>query len=242
MTARAAGTSLAGQCVGDGIVIDISKHFQKIGALDLANKTVTVEPGVIRDDLNRFLKPHGLFFGPNTSTSNRCTIGGMVGNNSCGSTSIVYGSTRDHTLELTTILSDGSEAVFNQQSFDKFKKKAQAQTLEGKIYRQIYDALSNEEVQQEIENNFPKKTVSRRNTGYAVDELLSYEGFGGENPTLNLATLLTGSEGTLAFTTEITLKLDELPPSKNCMVAAHFNSIKESMDAVLIAMKHNLNI
>jgi FAD/FMN-containing dehydrogenase len=123
LTTRAAGTSLAGQCVGDGIVIDISKHFQKIGTLDLANKTVTVEPGVIRDDLNRFLKPHGLFFGPNTSTSNRCTIGGMVGNNSSGTTSIQYGVTRDKVLQIKTILSDASMVTFKRVNAQEFRDK-----------------------------------------------------------------------------------------------------------------------
>jgi FAD/FMN-containing dehydrogenase len=100
--------------------------------------------------------------------------------------------------------------------------------------------LSNEEIQQEILKEFPRKNIHRRNNGYPVDELLNYEGFGGESQTINLATLLTGSEGTLAFTTEITLQLDMLPPTKNIMVVAHFNSIQESMEAVVIAMKHNL--
>ena len=100
---RAAGTSLAGQCVGSGVVVDIGKQFKQISKLDLKSKTVWVEPGVIRDELNHFLKPHGLHFGPNTSTANRCMIGGMVGNNSCGSSSIKYGTTRDHVLEMKVI-------------------------------------------------------------------------------------------------------------------------------------------
>ncbi|WP_372793190.1 FAD-binding and (Fe-S)-binding domain-containing protein [Lutibacter sp.] len=237
---RAAGTSLAGQCVGDGLVVDISKHFTKILAFDEHKKTVTIQPGVIRDELNNYLKPYGLFFGPNTSTSNRCMIGGMVGNNSSGTTSIKFGVTRDKVLELKTILSDGSEAVFNKNTISEFNQKKQGNSLENRIYQTIFNELSNPENQQEIIKEFPKKNIHRRNNGYAVDELLNYEGFGGKNPTINLATLLTGSEGTLAFTTEITLQLDNLPPSKNIMVAAHFNSIKESMDAVVIAMKHNL--
>ena len=109
---RTAGTSLAGQCVGDGIVVDVSKYFTNMLAFDEANKTITVEPGIIRDDLNRFLKPFGLFFGPNTSTSNRCMIGGMVGNNSSGSTSIRYGVTRDKVISIEGLLSDGSESNF----------------------------------------------------------------------------------------------------------------------------------
>ncbi|HIC31186.1 MAG TPA: FAD-binding oxidoreductase, partial [Flavobacteriaceae bacterium] len=113
---RTAGTSLAGQCVGRGIVVDVSKHFNKIISLDEQNKTVTVQPGVVRDQLNNYLKPFGLFFGPNTSTSNRCMIGGMVGNNSSGTTSIKYGVTRDKVIQLKTILSDGSEAIFNSKN------------------------------------------------------------------------------------------------------------------------------
>ena len=109
---RTAGTSLAGQCVGEGIIVDVSKHFTNIIAFDEIKKTITVEPGVIRDELNLFLKPFGLFFGPNTSTSNRCMIGGMVGNNSSGSTSIKYGVTRDKVLQIDGILSDGSLASF----------------------------------------------------------------------------------------------------------------------------------
>jgi FAD/FMN-containing dehydrogenase/Fe-S oxidoreductase len=238
---RAAGTSLAGQCVGDGIVVDISKHFNQILEINTNENWVRVQPGVVRDELNVFLEPYGLFFGPNTSTANRCMLGGMVGNNSCGSTSIVYGSTRDHVIELRTILSDGSEAVFNQLSFDNFKKKAQAQTLEGKIYRQIYDALSNEEVQQEIENNFPKKTVSRRNTGYAVDALLDTNIFTQTtNKNFNFCELLCGSEGTLAFTTEIKLNLVPLPKPNVVLVAAHFNSIQESLQATIIAMQKDI--
>jgi FAD/FMN-containing dehydrogenase/Fe-S oxidoreductase len=237
---RAAGTSLAGQCVGDGLVIDISKYFTKILAFDELKKTITMQPGVIRDELNNFLKPYGLFFGPNTSTSNRCMIGGMVGNNSSGTTSIKYGVTRDKVLALKTILSDGSEVVFNELTTSEIHQKKIGDSLENTIYKSIINELSNAEIQQEILKEFPKKNIHRRNNGYPVDELLNYEGFGGSNQTINLATLLTGSEGTLAFTTEITLQLDMLPPTKNIMVVAHFNSIQESMEAVVIAMKHNL--
>ena len=237
---RAAGTSLAGQCVGDGLVVDISKYFTKILAFNEHKKTVTIQPGVIRDQLNDFLKPYGLFFGPNTSTSNRCTIGGMVGNNSSGTTSIKYGVTRDKVLELKTILCDGSEVVFKALNAEEFHQKTKENSLESKIYTTIFDILTNKENQVEILKEFPKKNIHRRNNGYPLDKLLNYEGFGGTNKAINLASLLTGSEGTLAFTTEITLQLDPLPPSKNIMVAAHFNSIQESMEAVIVAMKHNL--
>ena len=237
---RAAGTSLAGQCVGDGLVVDISKYFTKILAFDEHKKTVTVQPGIIRDELNDYLKPFGLFFGPNTSTSNRCMIGGMVGNNSSGTTSIKYGVTRDKVIELKTILSDGSEAIFNKITTFEFNQKRQGNLLENSIYKTIFNELSTEKNQQEIIKEFPKTNIHRRNNGYAVDELLKFEVFGGEKTTINIAKLLTGSEGTLAFITEITLQLDTLPPSKNLMIAVHFNSIKESMEAVVIAMKYNL--
>src|SRR5688572_24272074 len=119
-----------------------------------------------------FLKPHGLFFGPETSTANRAMIGGMVGNNSCGSNSVVYRSTREHLLEVTALLSDGSETVFRSLSIDEFHEKCEGTTLENTIYRTVRSLLSNFENQQEIRREFPKQSVERRNTGYAVDMLL----------------------------------------------------------------------
>jgi len=237
---RAAGTSLAGQCVGEGIVVDISKYFTNIIAFDEHNKTVTIQPGVIRDDLNLFLKPYRLFFGPNTSTSNRCTIGGMVGNNSSGTTSIKYGVTRDKVIQLKTVLSDCSEVIFNELSKEEFKQKTQGSTLENNIYKTIFSELSSEEIQQEIKNEFPKAAIHRRNTGYALDELLNTSVFSNSEEKINIAKLLCGSEGTLAFTTEITLQLDDLPPTESILVAVHFNSIQESLEAVVVAMQHNL--
>lgn len=237
---RAAGTSLAGQCVGEGIVIDISKYFNKIISFDKQNQTITIQPGIIRDDLNKYLKPYGLFFGPNTSTSNRCMIGGMVGNNSSGTTSIKFGVTRDKVIRLKTILSDGSLIEFSDITSNEFINKTKLKTLEGNIYKTIYNQLSKPENQEEVKNNFPKKSIHRRNTGYAVDSLLNSDLFGGNMPIINLSKLLCGSEGTLAFTTEITLKLDKFPPKESVLIAAHFKSVQESMQAVVIVMKHNL--
>ncbi|WP_271767710.1 FAD-binding and (Fe-S)-binding domain-containing protein [Aquimarina algiphila] len=237
---RTAGTSLAGQCVGDGIVVDVSKYFTEIISIDRSKKTVTVQPGVIRDDLNRFLKPYGLFFGPNTSTSNRCMIGGMVGNNSSGTTSIQYGVTRDKVLELHTVLSDGSEAVFSEISIEEFNTKRNIDTLEGKIYQSIYKELSPKAAQEEIIANFPKPEIHRRNTGYAIDELINSEVFSRDTTPINLCKLLSGSEGTLAFTTQITLQLDELPPDESLMIAAHFKTINDCMNAVVPVMEHSL--
>ena len=240
LTPRTAGTSLAGQTVGSGIIVDVSKYFTKIVSFDANKKTVTVQPGVIRDELNLFLKPHGLFFGPNTSTSNRCMIGGMVGNNSSGTTSIRYGVTRDKIVEIKALLSDGSSVVFKELSSAEFIEKTKGDSLESKIYKTIYEELSNEATQKEIIKEFPKPEIHRRNTGYAVDLLLQSELFSGTEKTINLGKLLCGSEGTLAFTTEITLKADDLPPTNNVMVVAHFHTIQESLEAVMIAMKHHL--
>jgi hypothetical protein len=237
---RTAGTSLAGQCVGDGIVVDVSTHFTKIISFDEQAKTVTLEPGIVRDSLNLFLHPYGLFFGPNTSTSNRCMIGGMVGNNSSGSTSIKYGVTRDKVLQIEAILSDGSTAIFKEISSEEFIRKTKENSLEGQIYKSIYTELSSKKNQQEIKEQFPKEIIHRRNTGYAVDEFLTSDLFGGIQPTINVAKFLSGSEGTLAFSTSITLQLDALPPKESIMVCSHFTSINESLLATVSAMKHNL--
>lgn len=235
---RTAGTSLAGQCVGEGIVVDVSKYMNQILELNPEERWVRVQPGVIRDDLNRFLKPYGLFFGPNTSTSNRCMIGGMVGNNSSGTTSIQYGTTRDHVLELHTILSDGSQVVFGQLEASAFAKKLEGETLENRIYRHLAERLQDKQVQKEIVAQFPKAGIHRRNTGYAVDELLPLQPFNPTGAAFNMCRLLAGSEGTLSFTTEIKISLDPLPAPEAIVIAAHFNSIRESMDATLIAMQY----
>ena len=237
---RTAGTSLAGQCVGDGIVVDVSKYFTKIIELDEKAQTVTVEPGVVRDTLNNYLKPFGLFFGPNTSTSNRCMIGGMVGNNSSGTTSIQYGVTRDKVIELHTILSDATEVVFGELSSEEFQQKKTLETLEGNIYKTLYNALKPEAVQKQIIEYFPKPEIHRRNTGYAIDELIKSDVFSESSESFNMCKLLSGSEGTLAFTTQITLKLDALPPRESIMIAAHFDSIENCLNAVEFTMKHNL--
>ncbi len=237
---RAAGTSLAGQCVGKGVVVDVSKYFNKILDFNKEDKTIKVQSGVIRDELNDFLKPHGLFFGPNTSTSNRCMIGGMVGNNSSGTTSIQYGVTRDKVLSLNTILSDGSQVEFSSLSKEGFQEKLKQKNLEGNIYKMLFDEFSNKDTQKEILKEFPKASIHRRNTGYALDALIDSEIFSNSDKPINIAKLLCGSEGTLAFTTEITLKLDELPPKNSVLIAAHFTSINDSLKAVVHAMKHDL--
>lgn len=239
---RTAGTSLAGQCVGDGLVVDVSRYMNEILSLDKDKKTIKVQPGVIRDELNTYLESSGLFFGPNTSTSNRCMIGGMVGNNSSGTTSIRYGVTRDKVLELRTILSDGSQAVFKALTPSEYKEKMKLKSLEGDIYRNLYEELSTPQVQNAIKEGFPKRTIHRRNTGYAVDELLLSSLFDVEEDHINLCKLLSGSEGTLAFTTEITLQLDPIPPVFSAMVVTHYKTLEDSLKDVVPVMQHNLHL
>lgn len=235
---RAAGTSLAGQVVGGGIVTDISKHFNQILEINTQEHWVRVQPGVVLDELNKILEPTGLFFGPETSTSNRCMIGGMVGNNSCGSHSLVYGSTRDHTLELNAILSDGSEVVFGRLTKAQFEQKCSLQSLEGQIYRNILSILGNKDNQGEIRAQFPDKSIHRRNTGYAIDLLLESEPFTGSEEEFNFCKLIAGSEGTLCFITEIKLHLDPLPPKQKALICVHCNSLDETFKANLVALKH----
>lgn len=235
---RTAGTSLAGQVVGKGIVVDVSRHFNRILEINPDEKWVKVEPGVIRDELNLFLKPYGLFFGPETSTANRAMIGGMVGNNSCGSNSVVYRSTREHLLEVTAFLSDGSEAVFGELGVEAFHEKCELPGLEGKIYRQTRSLLSQYENQVEIRKEFPKKSVERRNTGYAIDLLVDTEPFTAGGDSFNFCSLIAGSEGTLAFVTDIKLNVVPLPPRETGLLCVHFNTIDESLRANLIGLKY----
>ncbi len=235
---RAAGTSLAGQVVGSGLVVDVSKHMDQIIELNRDASYVWVRPGVVRDALNVFLKPHGLFFGPNTSTANRATIGGMVGNNSCGSTSIVYGSTRDHVLALRTILSDGTLATFESLSTDEIFKKQSGDNLESELYRNILTLLSQKEVQQNILQEYPKRDIKRRNTGYAIDALIDMVPFQDDGRPFNFCELLCGSEGTLAITTAIKLNLVPLPAPESVLLAVHFDDIIKSLEATVVMMEY----
>jgi FAD/FMN-containing dehydrogenase/Fe-S oxidoreductase len=238
ITLRAAGTSLAGQVVSSGIIVDISRHMNKILEINREEKWVRVEPGVVLDELNLELKKHGLFFGPETSTSNRCNIGGMVGNNACGSHSVIYGSTRDHTLELKTILSDGSEATFGPLDKESFASKCKLTNLEGELYRNIKELLDDQVNQKSIRDGFPDPRVPRRNTGYAIDMLLDSEIFDEKSSKrFNFCKLLTGSEGTLAVTTEIKLNLIPLPPANKALVCVHLKKRNEAFLANLIALK-----
>ncbi|WP_232324717.1 FAD-binding and (Fe-S)-binding domain-containing protein [Pedobacter cryoconitis] len=235
---RTAGTSLAGQVVGKGIVVDVSKYFNRILELNIEEKWVKVQPGVVRDELNLYLKPFGLYFGPETSTANRAMIGGMVGNNSCGSNSLIYGSTREHTLEVKALLSDGSTADFKALEFKEFIKKCEGDSLENELYRNIRALLSNYENQCSIREQFPAKSIHRRNTGYAIDILLDSSPFTAATADFNFCKLIAGSEGTLAFITEIKLNLEPILREETALLCIHFNSIDEALMANLIALKY----
>ncbi|MFH7010929.1 FAD-binding and (Fe-S)-binding domain-containing protein [Flavobacterium sp. FlaQc-52] len=240
---RAAGTSLAGQVVGNGIIVDISQEFTQIISVDEINKTAWVEPGVIRDELNLHLKPYQLFFGPETSTSNRCMIGGMVGNNACGARSVVYGSTREHLLEIKGFLADGNEVTFKALTNTEFENKCNGidtvSPLEQSIYIQIKEVVSSETNRHLFDKNFPKKSIPRRNTGYALDLLVDSMPFAATDEKFNFCKLIAGSEGTLFFATAIKLNLVPALKPFAALVCIHFESLNDSLRANLEALKFN---
>ncbi len=273
---RAAGTSLAGQVVGNGIVVDVSRYMNKILEINTKERWVRVQPGVVRDELNKRLKSENLYFAPETSTANRATIGGMIGNNSCGSNSIVYGSTREHLLEVKAILADGNEVTFKALNKDEFYAKLSApphpaptkptpppqqttsrfapfaevdyrrpldippaeEFIEPNLYRQALELFSNPQIRARIEQEFPKPSIPRRNTGYAIDLLMKANIFGTADQDFNFCKLIAGSEGTLCFITEAKLALVEPPPPYVALVCAHFETVYDSLQANLIALRH----
>jgi FAD/FMN-containing dehydrogenase/Fe-S oxidoreductase len=236
---RTAGTSLAGQVVGAGIVVDVSKHFNKIIEINQKEGWALVQPGIVRDDLNHHLRQFGYFFAPETSTANRAMIGGMIGNNSCGSNSVVYGSTREHLLEVNALLSDGSNVWFGDVSNDEFEKRCAATSgLESQLYRHIKNVLSDARNREEIERQFPKPTIVRRNTGYAIDMLAQMQPFNPNGKPFNFCGLIAGSEGTLAFITSAKIKLSKIDPPHKKLVCIHCQSIDESLRANLVALEH----
>lgn len=237
---RAAGTSLAGQVVGSGIVADISRYMNRVLAVNARERWAWVEVGVVRDELNAILKPHHLFFAPETSTSNRCCIGGMVGNNSCGKNSLVYGSTRHHLLEAKVVLADGSVEHFRDYSLSELELRFgsrfwehEPQSLIESIYSQLVSMHADAATRACIESNYPDRSLRRRSCGYALDEVID-----GLPLRINLCHLLAGSEGTLAFATEVKLSLDPLPSTDNMVVCAHCDSLEKSFLANLTALRH----
>lgn len=236
---RAAGTSLAGQVVGSGLVVDAGRHLNAIIGFDLASRRVRVQPGVVRNELNQFLKPHGLFFAPETATASRAMIGGMVGNNSCGANSITYGTTREHVVSICGFLSDGSDVTFGPLSEDEFQAKCTApDSLETRIYRLARELLMDAGNRKLIRDHFPKPTIGRRNTGYALDRLMDCSIFDpSSSKPFNLCRLLAGSEGTLVMGYEFELNCEPLPPA-GALMCAHFATVQEALRATVIAMRH----
>ena len=266
---RAGGTSIAGQVVGSGIVVDISKHFKKILEINKEERWARVQPGVVLDELNLALEPFGLFFSPETSTSNRCCIGGMFGNNSCGSHSLIYGSTRHHVLEARGVLCDGSIEVFKNYTIKELEERfgprfweadhlchseqrfAGMESISGQfqqtsliqsIYSQLINWALDEKTVNLIEENYPDKSLRRRSCGYAIDEVIEDLHNATkplEDRTINLCKVLAGSEGTLAFITEIKVDLDLLPPKEKMVVCAHCDTLQKSFLGNLVALKYH---
>ncbi len=233
---RGAGTSLAGQVVGDGIAMEIGASMSKIILLNKKEKSVWIEPGIIRDDLNKELSEASLFFGPETSTANRALLGGMLGNNSCGLHSIVWGNVRDHLLETRAILADGSEIHTHPLTNEEFYKKTTLHNLEGQIYKELHRILNNPDIQENIKKSFPKPEIKRRNSGYALDALINMQPFNPQGPLFNLSALLAGSEGTLAVVHAMKVQLLDLPEPHVHLLCIHCHSIQEALQANLIAL------
>lgn len=216
---RGGGTSLAGQSVGHAIVLDFSKYMQNVLEVNQEELWCRVQPGLVQDELNAHVRPLGLQFGPDTSTSNRATIGGMIGNNSAGAHSLTYGKTLDHVLEITVLLSDGSEVVLKDLAAESLGSKSKLDTLEGRIYRDV--ARLAREYEHEILARYPK--IMRRVSGYNLDEFVKPQPF-------NLSRLLVGSEGTLGVVLEAKMRL--VPkPKWTALDVIHFDDDIEALEA-----------
>lgn len=234
LIARGAGTSLAGQTTGAGIVMDLSRYMNRALYLDTQQARACVQPGVIRDTLNRAVVAHGLHFAPDTSTTNRCTIGGMIGNNSAGLYSVKYGSTREHVRRIRAILADGSVAEFAPMPVSELERKQDAETVEGRLYRDMIALLKQQA--DLIRATYPHPSIIRRNTGYALDRLLEMEPFIPGGRPFNMAELLCGSEGTLAIVLEAEVCLTPLPRFR-ALVIPHFASLNKAIEATATAVR-----
>jgi FAD/FMN-containing dehydrogenase/Fe-S oxidoreductase len=216
---RGGGTSLAGQTVGHSIVLDFSKYMQNVLEVNKEELWCCVQPGLVQDELNAYVRGMGLQFGPDTSTSNRATIGGMIGNNSAGAHSLTYGKTLDHVIELTVLLSDGSETVLKDFTPDAVEKKSRVDTIEGRAYREVFRLA--QQHKNEILARYPK--IMRRVSGYNLDEFIKPQPF-------NLSRMLVGSEGTLATVVEAKMRL--VPkPKWTAMSVIHFHDDIEALQA-----------
>ncbi len=217
---RGAGTSLAGQTVARAVVIDFSRHMRRILELVPEARTARVQPGVVQDDLNRAARKHGLMFGADTSTSNRATLGGMIGNNSSGSHSARFGTTRDHVRALDVVLADGSATTFRPTTPDEWQRRAQKESLEGAILRELPEIVDRN--RDSILAGHPR--FWRQSGGYRVDELARAE------PPFDLARFVVGSEGTLALVTEAEVGLIPAPAAQ-AIAVGHFHSTADAIAA-----------
>lgn len=224
--ARGGGTSLAGQAVGRSLVIDFSAHMNRVLELDPAGRWVRVQPGIVRDVLNVFLRPHGLHFSPDPATANRANVGGMIANNSSGARSLLYGKTVDHVRALRVLLADGTEHLFGPLAPDAWAEKLAAPGREGELYRGVHEIITAN--REEIAARFPK--VMRRVGGYNLDLFPNGEAW-------SLAKLVTGSEGTLGVLLEATLDLDPLPAAK-ALVIVHYRELLASIADVPEILRH----
>ncbi len=225
VTPRGGGTSLGGQAVGRSIQVDFSRHMNRILEVNVEERWARIQPGVVLDELNAHLKPMGLLFAPDVSPSNRANVGGMIGNNSCGSHSIIYGKTIDHVLELNVVLSDGTETVFKPVGDREYGEKSGMGGLEGRIYREIRRIAH--ENRDEIEARYP--SIMRRVGGYNLDEFVD------EGP-FDPCKMIVGSEGTLVAVTEARVNLVPLP-SHTGLNICHFSDLIESMEATVEILK-----
>ena len=222
---RGGGTSLNGQTEGAGIVLDFSRHMDALVQVDPEARVARVQPGLVQDDLNRAVAKHGLFFAPDTSTSNRATLGGMIGNNSCGSRSARYGMTIDHVEELDVVLSDASAARFRAAAPDEIGRLAAGTSLEASLYREIRPLV--EGGADVIRAAMPRHW--RRSGGYRLDRMLPEAG------PFDLSKLVVGSEGTLAVTVEALVRLIPRPVAVAALVG-HFESVRAAIAAGPSAM------
>ena len=233
ITARGGGTSQAGQAIGAGLSLDFSRYMNRVLDLDAAAGTVTVEPGIVLDELNALLKPHGLHLPLDLSTSNRATVGGMIANNSAGTRSIIYGKTIDYVEAVDVVFADGSRANLGPLSEEELDSKQAQQDLEGEAYRTVGRLGS--ELEAEIRERYPR--ILRRVGGYNLDEFIPEAEDRGSRGPFNLARMLVGSEGTLALTVAATMRLVPLPP-RRALCSVQFDDLLEAMRATPVILEH----
>ncbi len=229
ITVRGGGTSQAGQAIGEGLQLDTSKYLNRLLEVNPAERWARVEPGIVLDELNAQLRPHGLRFAPDVSTSNRATIGGMMANNSSGARSVVYGKTIDHVLEQHAVLADGSIAHLRSLPPAELESICAGETLEASACRTLRRVAA--ECAGEVERRFPK--ILRRVGGYNLDEFVSPAG----RP-FNLARLMVGSEGTLGIVVEAKINLVPLPKAR-ALVVVHFAELLEALAATPAILDHH---